>query len=200
MKLFEEFKLYENMWTDQPDEIIGFIDCSGSNGFADIVSVQEQVAQQLGATSYYYFADKIYTSAHDVSGYSTNYVAICDFAKKNLDKTIIVLTDDDVNGNPGGEELKKLPNVKIERIEAHLHRAGLIEAVDPHGMAYWAAEYLGDLYKMFDTGTPKSGTPAFNKKCRDAHRQVKERWNITDDDYAEDIIFRGYNLWKHYFR
>jgi hypothetical protein len=119
MKLHEEFKLYENMW-DESKEIIGFIDCSGSNGSESILAAQQKVAKQLGVTSYYYFADKIYTSAQDATGYGTNYSAICTFAEKHTDKTIIVLTDEDIDHNPGGEALKKLPNVKIERIESHL--------------------------------------------------------------------------------
>lgn len=119
MKLYEEFKLFEEMW-DEPKEIIGFIDCSGSNSSESVLAVQQKIAKQLGVTSYYYFADKIYTSAQDVTDYSTNYRAIYTFAKKHTDKTIIVLTDEDIDHNPDGEALKKLPNVKIERIESHL--------------------------------------------------------------------------------
>lgn len=79
-------------------------------------------------------------------------------------------------------------------------RKPVTEAADVHGMAYWAANYLGDLYEMFNTGTPKAGTPTYNKKCRDAYNRTKERWGIDDADEIEDIIFKGYSLWKHYFK
>lgn len=85
-------------------------------------------------------------------------------------------------------------------IEVLEDNTDLTEATDPYGIAYWAAEYLRDLYTMFDTKTPKAGTPAYNKKCREAIKCVKERWSITNDDEAEDIIFKGYSLWKHYFK
>lgn len=99
------------------------------------------------------------------------------------------------------EEFKLYENMWDDGVIKVLEdNADLTEAANPHGMAYWAAEYLGDLYTMFDTKTPKAGTPAYNKKCRDAHKRVKERWNITNDDEAEDIIFKGYSLWKHYFK
>ena len=130
MKLHEEFKLYETMWDELDDlwdtppvdaepikEVVGFFDCSGSNGTRSKLAAQVERAKKLGVTSYYYFTDKIYTTPDTVSGSDTNYNAICRFAKKNAAKSIIVFTDSDIDHNPGGEELKALANVKIERID-----------------------------------------------------------------------------------
>lgn len=74
----------------------------------------------------------------------------------------------------------------------------LKEAGNPHGMAYWAAEYLGEFYKMIKTNVPKPGTAAFNKISRNAYKRMKERWGLTPDE-IDGILQKGYGLWKEFF-
>lgn len=107
--------------------IIGFIDCSGSN-YPINLDLQEKIANDLGATTLYYFSDRVYNTAEEAGeGSGTFYKDICAFAKANTDKNILVITDSDVDNDYrgwfGGDELKTIPNVKIERIEDHLQES-----------------------------------------------------------------------------
>lgn len=196
MKLYEEFKLYETMW-----------DTQSSYAEAKRFTTKSEVLFKK------YLVRKLFDlgeleAAKLLNKYDIHFSDTIKMPEINNDTAIIVVSKDFAADfvtadGCGYEDFIQciIHNFKDNNKNmASKADADLTEAADPHGMAYWAAEHLGDLYTMIDTKTPKAGTPAYNKKCRDANKRVKERWNITNDDEAMDIIFKGYSLWKHYFK
>jgi hypothetical protein len=195
MKLFEEFKLYENMWDTQPSYVEANRAATKSEALFKRYLVRK--LSDLGEPEV----------AKLLSKYGIRFSDAIKLPEINTDAAIIALskdfaTDFELSDGRGYEDFLQcvIRNFKDNKNTTSKADADLTEAANPHGMAYWAAEYLGDLYTMIYAKTPKAGSPAFNKKCRDAYKRVKERWNITNDDEAEDIIFKGYSLWKHYFK
>lgn len=107
---------------EEPKEVIAFIDCSGSN-YPYTIDIQKEIALDHGAVAIKYFSGIISDNAEEAGmDGRTIYNGICEFAKANEDKSILVITDSDVdhNGRFGGDELKTLPNVTIERLENYL--------------------------------------------------------------------------------
>lgn len=195
MNLFEEFRLYENMWDTQLSQTEAKRFTTESEAFFKRYLVRK-----------FFFDLGEPEVAKLLYNYDIRFSDAIKMPEINNDTAIITLSKDfaedfEISDGRGYEDF--IQSIIYNFKDNNKNMVGkadtdLTEAADPNGMAYWAAEHLGDLYTMIDTKTPKAGTPAYNKKCRDANKRVKERWNIANDDESMDIIFKGYSFWKHY--
>ena len=109
-------------------EIVGFIDCSGSNGTSSRINDQIKIVTEAGATKLYFFSDNIYTNPVDACKFPrTAYGPIRKWVDENENCKAIVSTDEDVNFNDGREISN---HERIEIIRFDLKKEALTEAVD----------------------------------------------------------------------
>jgi len=87
---------------EEPKEKIGLIDLSGS-----LIEAEEKLVKQAKADG----CTKLYKSSQQGS-----FEKLYNFAKANADADLVVYTNDDINYNPFGKEIKALSNVKIVNV------------------------------------------------------------------------------------
>ena len=90
--------------------LVVYVDQSGSN--LNNPKLMEKV-KGLAPYQVFYFSGEVSADRNGDLGMGTNYRAVSDHIKKNGFDNVVVLTDEDIDLDPDGEELKSLPGIKI---------------------------------------------------------------------------------------
>ena len=73
----------------------------------------------------------------------------------------------------------------------------ITEAAITRVMVNWAAQNLGDFYKMLKTNNPKEGSSEWFRLCRETDDKCRERWGLTSEKEIDKLIRKGYGTWKY---